>query len=157
MRKLLPGLAVFAGVVSGPAGPALENPLATPAPEYRTDARLTALRGFFRKFECPALDYAAEFLEAADDYDLDWRLLPSISYVESTGGKAARNNNLFGWDAGRAEFTSPSAGIHQVGYRLAYSGLYRDKNTDEILATYNPNSDYAAKVKFVMRLIAPAE
>jgi hypothetical protein len=44
-----------------------------------------------------------------------------------------------------------------VGYRLAHSDLYRDKDVDAILATYNPSSEYAAKVKSVMRQIAPSE
>jgi hypothetical protein len=132
-------------------------PKSDPAPEYRTDPRFAALRGFFEKTGCPAVAYAFDFLRAADDYDLDWRLLPSISFVESTGGKAARNNNMFGWDSGNAEFTSAVAGINQVGYRLAYSDLYRDKDTDGILATYNPDVSYAARVKSVMRQIAPSE
>jgi flagellum-specific peptidoglycan hydrolase FlgJ len=96
-------------------------------------------------------------VEAADRYDLDWRLLPSISYVESTGGKSAPNNNLFGWDSGRAQFASPAASIHEVGYQLSHSALYRDKDTDGILATYNSDAEYAAKVKLVMRSIAADE
>ena len=97
------------------------------------------------------------FLEAADDYGLDWRLLPSISYIESSGGKAAPHNNLFGWDSGKAQFHSPTASIHTIGYRLAYSPRYRDKTVDELLATYNPVPEYVQKVKFVMRRISPAE
>ena len=92
--------------------------------------------------------------ETADTYTLDWRLLPSISYLESTGGKAGRNNNIFGWDSGRARFSTPAAGIYAVGYRLAYSGLYRDKSLDEVLTTYNPDAAYGRKVKSVMRRIA---
>src|ERR1035437_8848717 len=65
-----------------------------PAPDYRNDPRLETLRTFFRNADCPAEKYAAAFLEAADYNELDWRLLPSLSYVESTGGKAARYNNL---------------------------------------------------------------
>jgi hypothetical protein len=128
-----------------------------PAPDYRNDPRLETLRTFFRNAACPAEKYAAAFLEAADFNELDWRLLPSLSYVESTGGKSARNNNLFGWDSGRAQFPSPVAGIHAVGYRLSHSGLYRDKELDELLATYNTNVEYGRKVKSVMRRIAPSE
>ncbi len=97
------------------------------------------------------------FLEAADAYSLDWRLLPSLSFVETTGGKNAHNNNMFGWDSGRAKFTSPAAGIHAVGYRLANSDAYRGKGLDRLLATYNPNPDYVRAVKSVMRSIAPAK
>jgi hypothetical protein len=90
----------------------------------------------------------------ADEYALDWRLLPSLSFVESTGGKASPYNNLFGWDSGRAHFSSPEAAIRYVGSQLAQSVLYRSKSLDEILATYNPYRDYPRKVKSVMRQIA---
>ena len=128
-----------------------------PAPEHRSDPRLETLRTFFRNAACPAVEYAAAFLEAADYNELDWRLLPSLSYVESTGGKSAHNNNLFGWDSGRAQFRSPIAGIQAVAYRLSHSNLYKDKELDELLATYNSNAEYGRKVKSVMRRIAPAE
>src|ERR1035438_10776166 len=128
-----------------------------PAPDYRNDPRLETLRTFFHNADCPAEQYSAAFLEAADHYALDWRLLPSLSYVESTGGKSAHNNNLFGWDSGRADFPSPAASIHTVGYRLAYSSQYKNKGLDELLKTYNPNAEYAARVKSVMRRIAPTE
>jgi hypothetical protein len=158
-KRLYTGLFVFAGMVSAPATTTLHTLRQAPAHQadpYHRDPRLKALRSFFRRSDCPALQYAPVFLQAADDYNLDWRLLPSISFVESTGGKAAPNNNLFGWDSGQARFTSPEAGIHVVGYRLAYSGLYRDKGLDAILATYNPDTQYATKVKSVMRSIAPS-
>lgn len=159
MRKLLTsGLAVVAGMVSLPTNTSRHQDIAsTPPPDYRNDTRLKQLQKFFRRAGCPAQKYSQVFLEAADAYELDWRLLPSISFVESTGGKAAPNNNFFGWDSGRAQFSSPVEGIQSVGYRLSHSELYRDKDVDGILAVYNPNADYAAKVKSVMRRISPSE
>ncbi len=157
MRRFLSsGLVMFAGVVS-PVVVSHRQPNHAPPSEYRKDPRFEALRKFFGKGDCPAQQYSAAFIEAADRYELDWRLLPSLSFVESTGGKQARNNNMFGWDSGHAQFSSPTEGIHEVGYRLAYSDLYRDKDLDEVLATYNPNAEYAQKVKFVMRQIAAEE
>jgi len=155
MRKLLTSGLVLAGVVSLPTK--ISRDQAPPAPDYRLDGRLKSLQKFFHDTDCPAQHYSEAFLETADAYDLDWRLLPSISFVESTGGKAAKNNNLFGWESGRASFDSPVAGINVVGYRLTHSSLYRDKNVDEILATYNPDSEYAERVKFVMRRISRSE
>lgn len=153
MRRLLSsGLVVFAGMVVVPA--AVAPPSGYPT-DYKNDPRFVLLRSFFTKTDCPARHYAEVFLEAADRYALDWRLLPSLSFIESTGGKAARKNNLFGW--GQAEFNTPTAGIHEVGYRLAYSSLYKDKDLDGILRTYNPAADYPDRVKSVMREIAPTE
>jgi len=158
MRKLLSsGLVMFAGMVSAPSGVSTCQTIHRPAPDYRHDRRFGLLQRFFNRWECPARALSHVFLEAADDYDLDWRLLPSLSWVESTGGKQARHNNMFGWDSGRASFTSLSAGIHTVGYYLSKSDLYRDKSIDEILSTYNPDAEYARKVKSVMRQIAPGD
>jgi len=157
MIRLVTGGLVFAGMVSLPFSVTPLHAPKTPTPDYSTDPRLAALRTFFKRAECPAVEYAREFLDAADRYDLDWRLLPSLSFIESTGGKSARNNNLFGWDSGRAQFPTPSAGIHEVGYRLTHSNLYRDKDLDGVLTTYNPDASYAQKVKTVMRQIAPYE
>ena len=156
MLKLLTSGMFVVGMVSVPVALSPHQSPAPP-PDYRNDPRLESLRKFFRNGECPAERYAAAFLEAADHYELDWRLLPSLSFVESTGGKSARHNNLFGWDSGKAHFPSPVAGIHAVGYRLAYSDLYKDKKLDKLLATYNPKVDYGRKVKSIMRRIAPSE
>jgi hypothetical protein len=151
MRKLLPsGLVFFAGMLA--PGPAV----APHAPERPADYRYHLLKAFFEKSDCPAQRYAQAFLDAADENDLDWRLLPSLSMIESTGGKAARHNNFFGWDSGNAEFDSPVQGIREVGYRLANSSLYKDKDLDELLATYNPDEEYGSKVKSVMRRISPS-
>jgi hypothetical protein len=162
MRKLLSnGLVVFAGVVSLPSSLShqylADRVPAVAADHAQMDPRLESLKRFFERRNCPALAVSDVFVQVADVYDLDWRLLPSISFVESTGGKNARNNNLFGWDAGRAEFSSLTAAIQKVAYKLANSSLYRNKDLDEVLETYNPDAEYARKVKSVMERIAPSE
>ena len=157
MRKILSGGIFFLGVVSLPVAMSPVQSKATPIPDYRHDPRLRTLRTFFKQTNCPAAALAEVFLEASDAYDLDWRLLPSLSFIETTGGKAARNNNLFGWDSGKTRFTSPAAGIHAVGYNLANSDTYRGKKLDRLLSTYNPDPNYVRAVKSVMRSIAPTE
>ncbi len=156
MFKLLSsGLVVFAGVACAPA--TVSPPQFSQGSEVRQDARLDTLRGFFERAGCPAREYSQAFLDAADDYRLDWRLLPSISFVESTGGKTAPNNNIFGWDNGRSRFSSPTAAIWGVAYQLGQSKLYRDRSLNQLLAIYNPNPGYAAKVIGIMRQIAVLE
>jgi len=158
MRKfLVSGAVIFAGIV---ASPMIVSPLVTrnvQAADYSKDPRLKSIRTFFTKLDCPAWQYAETFLEAADDYSLDWRLLPSLSYVESSGGKAAINNNFFGWNAGRTRFRSPADAIHVIGYNLSHSKMYRNKSLDAMLTTYNPVGEYAVKVKQVMRQISPTK
>lgn len=160
MRKLLSnGLAVFAGVVSLPVAGTTADSAKPATAEHRNepakDRRLAFLRAFFEQGNCPAAKLSPVFLDAADMYALDWRLLPSLSFVETSGGKAARNNNLFGWDSGRAAFSSAAAGIRAVAASLANSALYRNKDVDGILRTYNGSAGYGRKVKDVMRRIAP--
>jgi len=161
MRKLFSnGLAVFAGVVSCPIPGSHATAAKPPAAEHRSepakDPRLTCLRAFFGQGHCPAGRLSSVFLEASDMYGLDWRLLPSLSYLETSGGKWASNNNLFGWNSGRAVFSSAAACIRSVARSLASSALYKGKNVDEILKVYNQRANYARKVKDVMRRIAPA-
>ncbi len=155
MRRLLSsGLIVLAGAASiSTQQAAHRDAWKVPA----SDPRLAILRTFFQKFDCPASAYVEEFVTAADAYRLDWRLLPSISFVESTGGKLAPNNNMFGWDNGRAQFDSPAAAIYRVAYQLAYSDMYRQKSLDKLLTAYNPVGTYAQSVESVMRQIAPRQ
>jgi len=126
---------------------------ARPGPD---DPRLRLIWQYFADRDCPLRDAAADFVIAADQNELDWRLLPSISMVESSGGKDYRNNNVFGWDSCRESFPSVRAGIHFVASKLAKSRLYKDKSLDEKLATYNPQPEYQSRVKAVMRALGPA-
>jgi len=160
MRKLLSnGLAVVAGVVSWPAAGTHANSAKPPAAQHRNlpdkDPRLACLRAFFGPGNCPVAELSGTFLEAADYYGLDWRLLPSLSMVETSGGKAATHNNLFGWNSGRAAFSSAAVCIRSVAYSLANSALYKGKNIDGILKTYNQKATYGRTVKEMMRRIAP--
>jgi len=161
MRRFLSnGAIIFAGVVSVPAIITTSDVNAMVRPALPggvpADARLTRLQRFFEASDAPARAYAHVFLSEADAHDLDWRLLPSISFVETTGGKAARNNNLFGWDCGRAEFKSISEGIRTVAYHLTHSARYKNKQLDDLLAVYNPNPEYSRVVRAVMDRIAPS-
>jgi hypothetical protein len=147
---------VFAGLLAAPVVTAVpQGPSASQAP--RQDPRLPRLKKFFAFYDCPIRDMAPEFLAAADDNDLDWRLLPSISLIESGGGKDFRNNNIFGWDSCKQRFPSVRASIHIVASRLANSRLYKDKDVDGILSTYNPAQEYGRKVKSVMRKLGSAD
>jgi hypothetical protein len=144
---------VFAGLLAAPVTCNLDSKAPSPTPPS-TDSRLVRLTHWLQKNDCPLNKYAADFIEAADNNELDWRLLPSISFVESRGGKDFRNNNVFGWDSCNQRFPSVRAGIHYVASRLANSELYKEKSLEGKLRTYNPREQYTALVKSVMRSIA---
>jgi hypothetical protein len=120
------------------------------------DLREVILRKFFSERHCPVESYAGVFVREADEFGLDWRLLPSLSMIESGGGKhAPRNNNVFGWANGRTAFDSISEAIHHVATTLSIGRAYRGKDLDGKLRTYNPRTDYRAMVKSIMRQISP--
>ncbi len=121
------------------------------------DPRLLRLQRFFGARDCPLREVAADFLAAADLNALDWRLLPSISFIESSGGKDYRNNNVFGWDTPLQNFSSIREGIQYVAAQLAQADRYKNKSLDGKLRTYNPNPAYPHKVKAVMRALGPSE
>lgn len=120
------------------------------------DARKEALTRFFDKHQSKLTRYVDEFLAAADRHQLDWRLLPGLAMIESSGGKYYQHGNIFGWDSGRTHFSSIEACIQHVARRLAESPVYRGKSVTGILTTYNPaRKDYALKVLEKMRELAP--
>jgi hypothetical protein len=130
----------------------------TKAPEHlipAPDARTERLKKYLSRLHCPVSYLAADFVRAADDNDLDWRLLPSISVIESGGGKAYKNNNIFGWDNGDHFFSTIRSGIHEVAYKLGRSPLYRRRSVFGKLRLYNPNEEYATNVMTVMNRISP--
>ena len=122
----------------------------------QADPRMLRVKQFFLDRDCPAQVYADDFIQAADQNDLDWRLLPSLSFIESTGGKEAYNNNMFGWDNCRRKFRSTRESIYTVAALLGTSQLYRAKNIDQVLRLYNPRPEYTIAVKDVMKQMGPA-
>lgn len=119
------------------------------------DPRLPRLRQFFLERGCPIKDLAEDFIVAADNNDLDWRLLPSLAMIESSGGKVCTNNNIFGWDSCKRRFASVRHGIHYVAYVLGNSVLYRGKALPDILQTYNPGPVYRERVQSMMASLGP--
>ncbi|MGA8029061.1 MAG: hypothetical protein WB992_18130 [Bryobacteraceae bacterium] len=126
-----------------------------PAQPMGPDPRTVRLKKFLSRLNCPVVYLADDFVHAADDNQLDWRLLPSISVVESGGGKAYRNNNIFGWNNGEQLFPTVRSGLNQVAFKLGRSPLYRNKDSVAKLHLYNPDETYADTVLSVMRRISP--
>ena len=172
LGKRLPGLskkfAVAVGLVALPITAKLERSIATkpvskvaqlpvvtaplPSPDPRTDR----LQRFLSRLRCPVSDLAEDFVHAADDNHLDWRLLPSISVIESGGGKAYKNNNIFGWANGEHLFPTLRSAINEVAFKLGKSSLYRNCDIETKLHIYNPDDEsYAGAVVSVMNQISP--
>jgi hypothetical protein len=155
MRTALRFVVVLAGIVVLPS--AITPQQQFPQRDYRKDPRLFKLQAFFKELDSPAYSLAEEFLVAADVHGLDWRLLPSISILESGGGKAYLNNNILGWDSCRVRFPTVATGIHTVARLLSTSNFYKNKSLPEKLAAYNPHPAYPLQVTSLMgRLESPS-
>jgi hypothetical protein len=146
------GFLLVAGLLAAPATVSVQQYAASPQVK-QDDPRLSRLQKFFGDRDCPLRDSAKDFLLAADQNQLDWRLLPSISFIESSGGKYYGNNNVFGWDSAKEKFSSVRAGIHYVAAQLGKSRRYKGKDIDRKLQLYNSLPEYSQRVKAVMRAI----
>jgi hypothetical protein len=122
-----------------------------------TDPRVTKLRSYLEKNKSPLTDYADEFVKYADKYEIDWRLLPAISGVESTFGKHIPLNsyNAYGWANGGYKFISWDNSIEHVTKSLREKYVDRGYDTlPEISRIYcPPNPLWWTKVKFFMEKI----
>lgn len=110
------------------------------------DERPARIGRYFAERSMPLEGFGANFIEAADRCDLDWRLLPAIAVRESSGGKQACGNNPFGWASCRADFESVEKSIEIVGANLCgfnprTEAYYKNKTTYERLWNYNGTSN----------------
>lgn len=153
-RFLQSGVVLFAGVL-GIATASGQPDQDITKNRKKIDLRETILRKFLRDNHSTVEQYAGMFLSEADRNCLDWRLLPSISIVESGGGRTARGNNLFGWANGRIAFTTIGDAIHQVASALSHGKYYKGKDINGKLLAYNPNIEYGPMVLAIMRQISP--
>ncbi|MHC1716755.1 MAG: hypothetical protein AB9915_02645 [Candidatus Dojkabacteria bacterium] len=112
---------------------------------FTLDPRILAMNKFLKDFHSPMARYANVFVEEADKYGLDWRLVASISGVESAFGNLIPkdSNNAWGWrgiksnEKGWSMFSSWEEGIKHVTQRLA-EGYGTDLTPFDIEATYCP-------------------
>ncbi len=112
------------------------------------DARVETLRQFFAKYKSPLEPYAEEFVKRAEEYDMDFRLLPAIAMQETNLCKKARegSNNCWGFGVYGGRYTYfenyPQA-IEVITKTLATK--YRDSHglvtPEEIQKMYTPSSN----------------
>jgi len=113
---------------------------------------------FFDRYNCPAINYQLipNYLESADRYNLDYRLLPAISLAESTCLKRypADTFNPYGWNSARTGFASLPSAIDFISGQLANGYFYAGKTIEQKLRAFNNNPAYAPRVLNYMREIA---
>lgn len=106
------------------------------------DERAKILSNYFAKYDSPFENHGQDFIDAADTYGVDWKLVPAIAGVESTFGKNSFGYNAWGWGIygdQNLNFTSWRTGIFTVTGGLKQN--YINKGLTEPLAM---NRAYAA-------------
>ncbi len=137
------------------------NPVSTPKIETTNkvqakelDPRAKILSEYFASKGSPFQYQAQNFVDAADKNGLDWKLVPAISGVESTFGKATYGYNAWGWGIygdNRLGFASWKDGIDTVSGGLKTG--YIDKGLTDPYAinkVYAASPTWGARVTFFM-------
>lgn len=112
----------------------------------KKDGREIIISNFLNQRKSPLAPFAYKFIEVADHYNFDYRLLPAIAMQESNGGKIIPNDsfNPFGYGIyGKSvlKFSSFEEAIEKVG-----KGLKRDYidqgliKPEQIMTKYTPPS-----------------
>ncbi|MDO8551115.1 MAG: hypothetical protein Q7S03_00320 [bacterium] len=121
---------------------ALQQPVLEP------DNRVEKLRTFLEKRKSPLSPYSEEFIKAADEQGIDWRLVPAITGIESSFGLRMpyRSYNAYGWNNGVYKFSSWEDSIQHVSKVLRKRYIDRGA-TDvwKISRIYAPPSKIWAK------------
>jgi hypothetical protein len=108
------------------------------------EERIKSLTIFFEEQRSPLVENADTFVDVADKYHLDYRLLPAIACMESSCGKRLipESFNPFGWGIyGRnvIYFKSFDEAIEVVGRELSEKYITKGLNTPEKIApVYTP-------------------
>jgi hypothetical protein len=127
--------------------------------EPKFDYRIYTLRKFFRKYNSPLTPYSTTFIKMADYYELDWRMVPAISGVESTFGKRIPpgSYNAYGWANGKSKFISWPHSISTVTRTLRKNYVDRGAvSINRISKIYAPPSNtWGKNVTFFVGKISP--
>lgn len=135
-----------------------------PVPSPTPDPRSSRVAKFFRKYNSPLESNAEDFVEAADQNEIDYKVLASIAMVESTGGKhtpSCAKFNPFGWTSSSSpcgfwRFTSFSEAINHVAEQIHtshfYSNFRRTGQIKELAHSYNlGNEEWIASMEYFLR------
>ena len=119
------------------------------------DEKVQKVRKYLQSRNSPLYHYAEDFVNASEEYGIDYRIVTAISIVESGGGKKNfMPYNAWGW--GKKGFSSWPEGIWAVSKGIGK--YYSNGLTTPKLISYSycpPSADsWARKVQGVMNLIA---
>lgn len=128
------------------------------------DNRAQILRAYLESYNSPIAPHAATFVQEADKHDLDWKLVPAITGLESYFGQMIPPNSNNGWGYGVygnnvRYFASWDEGIEVVTEALKEEYMVKRgaRNVYEIGSTYAADPNWANKVTRFMNEIEAFE
>lgn len=126
--------------------------------EASIDPRITKLENYLNSKKSPLAPYAATFVLAADTNELDYRMLPAITGIESSFGVhlIPASHNPFGWGGGRIYFKDYNEAIFKVANGLKKGYVDRGaKTVNQIAPIYCPPNaqHWAGAVNSIMNQI----
>ena len=140
------------------------SPSTEPSPSPSVEE--TRVLQFFQSYESRLAGESGTFVEVAKELNLDYRLLPAIAMVESTGGKftpSCASYNPFGWTSTTSpcryyRFESFGEAIRIVGEKIGRGKTYyrfqSTKDISDLAQKYNENpEDWVSKVEFFINKI----
>lgn len=134
--------------------------------QYERQKKAEKIDAYFRRHDLPLAGYGMTFVLEAEKNNIDYRLVPTIMMLESTGGKHPCPNdihNTAGWASCRVTFDSYEEAIAVISKSLGgnepkTAHYYDNKDLDGILKSYNSvNPKYNALAKAVMTKIENVE
>lgn len=137
----------------------LEKEYINPDPNFET--KVKNIETYMNARNAPLGKKAKYMVIMANKFSIDYRLVPAISIIESSGGaKLYRPYNAWGW-GGAEGFTFEDwyDSIYTVSRGIARGYYARGATTPEAMApTYNPHTpdEWGSKVSFTMNQIGPA-
>lgn len=125
------------------------------------DAKVELIRQFFARYNSPLELYAQDTVDAANAYNIDFRLIPAIAMQESNLCKKEPKDSFNCWGFGiygnkTTRFENYKEAIYTVTKTL--SEHYKDnglETPEEIMRKYTPsnNGSWAYSVNFFMNLL----
>lgn len=126
--------------------------------QAQTDSKankIIILKAYLNKQKSPLAPYAEIFVESADKYNIDWKLLPAITGIESSFGKHIPylSYNGYGWCGGNCYFASWEESIETVTAALRQKYYNRGLDTPHKIGPVwaPPSTTWAGKVSYFMK------
>lgn len=132
----------------------VEKPLELDVQSVKTDdLRVKALENVLVSYNSPLAPYAKHYVDSADRYGIDWKLLPSIAGLESSFGKRQMpgSHNSYGWGGGHIYFDSYEHGIDVINKAFKEKYASRGATTvEQIGPIYAESKTWVPRVKSFM-------